>query len=110
MDLKRGDIVVCAVSGDYGKPRPAVVVQSDLFNLTHGSVTLCPITSHLIDTPLFRLNVAPAIENGLHQSSQIMVDKITTLPRDKIHQKVGVLSDNLRAELNKAIRIWIDLE
>ena len=28
MEVKRGDVVLCAARGDYGKPRPAVVVQS----------------------------------------------------------------------------------
>ncbi|OAI49666.1 hypothetical protein AYO45_06895, partial [Gammaproteobacteria bacterium SCGC AG-212-F23] len=79
LELERGDIVVCALSGDFGKPRPAVVVQSNLFNSTHPSVTLCPITTHIVEAPLFRLMLIPSAKNGLKQSSQIMVDKITTL-------------------------------
>ena len=55
MEIKRGDVVICAAPGDYGKPRPAVVVQSDLFNGTHSSVAVCLITSHLEEAPLFRI-------------------------------------------------------
>lgn len=57
MSLKRGDIVICVLSGDCGKPCPAVVVQSDLFNSSHASVTVCPITSCLVDVQLFRFAI-----------------------------------------------------
>src|SRR5690348_7960940 len=106
MDLKKGDIVVCVINGDYGKPRPAVIVQSDLFNPTHGSITICPITLHIIDAPLFRLTIQPQRENGLKQLSQIMVDKIITLQREKIRQKIGVISAELHVHLMKAVQIW----
>ena len=59
--MERGDIIICALSGDYGKPRPAVVIQSDLFNPTHASITVCPITSHLIEAPLFRLSLVSGL-------------------------------------------------
>ena len=57
MEIERGDVVICAAAGDYGKPRPAVVVQSDLFNGTHSIVAVCLITTHLEDAPLFRIPV-----------------------------------------------------
>lgn len=91
--LKRGDLVVVAMAGDYGKPRPALVVQANLFNETHTSVTLVPVTSTLVDAPLFRLTVAPSPGNGLRALSQIMIDKVTTVAR--AHQRpliVPVLS------------------
>jgi mRNA interferase MazF len=53
--LKRGDLVVVVLPGDYGKPGPALIVQADLFNETHASVTIVPVTSMLVDAPLFRL-------------------------------------------------------
>lgn len=110
MDLKRGDIVICSVGGDYGKPRPAVVIQSNLFNPTHASITLCPITSHWVDASLFRLPILPTSENGLKQQSQIMVDKMITLSREKIKQKIGTLSNDIMVGLNKALKLWIDLD
>ena len=57
--MKRGDIVLAVARGDYGKPRPAVIVQSDLFNATHASLLVCLLTSELIDAPLFRLRRCP---------------------------------------------------
>ncbi|MGH2523293.1 MAG: type II toxin-antitoxin system PemK/MazF family toxin [Anaerolineales bacterium] len=70
--------------GDYGKPRPATVAQSDLFNPTHASFTLCPITSQLVDASLLRLGLQPSAENGLEVPSQIMVDKVTTVRKETL--------------------------
>ncbi|MBV8801565.1 MAG: type II toxin-antitoxin system PemK/MazF family toxin [Gammaproteobacteria bacterium] len=110
MDLKKSDIVVCVINGDYGKPRPAVIIQSDLFNPTHSSFTICPITSHCIEAPLFRLSIQPNIENGLNQPSQIMVDKIMTLQKEKIRQKIGSISNEMQTQLLKAIQRWLGID
>ena len=80
--------MLASAAGDYGKPRPALVVQSDLFNETHASVTVCPITSTLVDAPLFRVSVRPARTNGLPKPSQVMVDKVQTLRRERIARRV----------------------
>ena len=106
---QRGDVVICVLSGDYGKPRPAVVVQSDLFNPTHASITICPITTYVMDALLFRLPVEPSSENGLRSSSQIMVDKISTLKVEKIHQNIGRLSTEQIVELNEALKLWLGI-
>jgi len=108
--MQRGDIVVCAISGDYGKPRPAVVTQSDLFNPSHASITICPITTHLIEAPLFRLLLATTPQNGLKVNSQIMVDKVTTLHRDKIHRVIGSLSIQQIESLDHALKRWLGLD
>ena len=63
--MKRGDLVIVTLAGDYGKPRPALIVQADLFNETHASVTVVPVTSTLVDAPLFRLTVEPSPGTGL---------------------------------------------
>ena len=81
LNYRRGDVVTCAPPGEYGKPRPAVVLQSDLFNSTHGSVTLCPVTSHATEAALFRIAFKPSPTNGLKAESYAMADKITTLRR-----------------------------
>ena len=75
LSLKRGDVVLVVASGDHGKPRPAVVVQSDLFNDTHASMTVCPVTSSLVEAPLFRVPLKRSKANGLALNSQIMVGK-----------------------------------
>jgi mRNA interferase MazF len=110
MEMNRGDVVITTAPGDYGKPRPAVVIQSDLFNPTHASIVVCPITSDLMDTSLFRLTVQPEPVTGLKRESQIMVDKMTALRSDRIKRKAGRLSDSQMAKLDAALRLWLDLD
>ena len=86
--MKRGDLVTIAVSGDYGKPRPALILQADAFD-AHPSVTVLPLTQEIHPTPLFRVTVQPGKETGLRRISQVMVDKITTVPRVKIGATMG---------------------
>lgn len=107
--LLRGDIVVCVLAGAYGKPRPAVVAQSNLFNSTHASIVVCPITSYLLDTPLFRLELQPTTENGLTCRSQIMIDKLTAIKVENIKQKIGLLSEVEINQLNNAIKLWLGI-
>lgn len=107
--IERGDIIICALSGDYGKPRPAVVIQSDLFNPTHTSITLCPITSHLINAPLFRISLIPNKLTGLTLESQIMIDKIVTIKSKKITKKIGELSPEEMLKLNDSLKLWLTL-
>ena len=86
----RGDIVVVATKGAYtGKPRPALVVQDDLFNDVHPSVTLCPIASELIDAPLFRVPLPAGPRTSLQAPSQVMVDKVVSVPRESIGRAIG---------------------
>ena len=109
MEMKRGDVVVCAAPGDYGKPRPAVVVQSELFNGTHASVVVCLITSHLEDAPLFRIPVPSGRTTGLKRESQVMVDKIIATPRNKITRRAGTLPAGVLKEVDQALRLWLEL-
>ena len=104
----RGDLITVALQGDFGKPRPAVVIQSDLFD-EHPSVTLLPLTSDLRDTPLFRITIDPSPENGLRQRSQIMVDKIHTVPRAKIGPGLGRLSDDEQIAVNRSLMLFLGL-
>lgn len=108
--MQRGDIVTCVLSGDYGKPRPAVIVQSDLFNPTHASIVVCPITSHLVEAPLFRLLLAPDKSTGITIISQIMIDKITAIKSEKIAKKIGKLSSSEILKLDEALRLWLNLK
>jgi len=108
--MERGDIIICTLTGDFGKPRPAVVIQSNLFNPTHASITVCPITSHLIDAPLFRLSLIPNSLTGLTLESQIMVDKIISIKSEKITQKIGKLSSDEILKLDDAIKLWLSLK
>jgi mRNA interferase MazF len=107
--LKRGDLVVVALPGDYGKPRPALVIQSDLFNETHASVTVVPVTSTLVDAALFRLTVEPSPANGLRSLSQLMIDKVTTVSRSRIAQVIGRLEDDLLLRVSRALALWVGI-
>jgi mRNA interferase MazF len=107
--VKRGDVVIAVFSGDYGKPRPALVVQTDLANPTHSSLVLCPITSHLEDAPLFRLEVTPTPENSLEKPCQIMVDKITTIRKDKVRHVIGRLDEDTMIRVNRSLALWLGL-
>ena len=109
MEIKRGDVVICAAPGDYGKPRPAVVVQSDLFNGTHSSVAVCLITSHLENAPLFRIPVGAGGTTGLKLESQVMVDKVIAIPRNKITGRAGKLPRGILKEVDDALRLWLEL-
>lgn len=106
--MKRGDLVTIAVSGDYGKPRPALVVQADAFDL-HPSVTVLPLTSELHDTPLFRITVGPGNGTGLDKRSQVMVDKATTVPRAKIGSRFGKVDGLTLQAVNQALRGLLEI-
>lgn len=110
MDLKRGDIVTIAARGSYsGKPRPAVVVQTDAYNSCHDSVTVCPLTTSLVDSPHFRVNVAEGSVSALVAPSQAMVDKVLTLPVARVRPTGGRLDDGELSAINEALRRWLDL-
>lgn len=104
--MKRGDIVTVSLSGDYGKPRPALVIQSDLFD-EHPSITVLPITSELRETPLFRIKIEPNEENGLQKTSQIMVDKTHTVSRDKVGKPFGNLNEDQILSVNRALAVFL---
>lgn len=107
--MARGDVVVVAASGDFGKPRPAVVVQSDAFPDAHGSVIVCQMTSDLQAATDFRVTVEPTDGNGLRATSQIMTDKPVTVRRERIGAQVGRLSDADMARLNVALAFVVGL-
>ncbi len=107
MKFKRGDIVLAASPGDYGKPRPCLVLQSELFD-DLPSVTFCLLTTILReDHPLVRINIAPSTENGLHQPSQIAIDKITTLPVIRITKKIGKVDEDIMLQVMRALAVFL---
>lgn len=102
--------MVVATRGAYtSKPRPAVVVQSDLFTATHASVTICPVTADVTDAPLFRITVLPGSRSGLTQVSQVMVDKVVSVPREAIGRVIGQCDENEVAAVDDALRNWLAL-
>ncbi len=107
--MKRGDLVIVSAPGDYGKPCPAVIIQSDIFNETHASIVVCLVTSERQDAPLFRIDVQPSETTGLKMTSQIMVDKIVALRRERIDQHIGRINDDTLIRLNRSLALFIGL-
>ena len=104
--MRRGDLVTVALQGDLGKPRPALVIQSDLFD-THPSVTILPVTSELRVAPLFRIAVNPNELNGLSKPSQVMVDKPQSISREKVGTVIGHLDDETMLAVNRALAVFL---
>ena len=107
--MKRGDVVTVAATGDYGKPRPAVIVQTDALPLEHASVVVCQMTSDITDAPDFRVTIEPSEKNGLRARSQVMADKPVTIRRERVGQRIGRLEDSDIARLNIALAFVIGL-
>jgi len=103
--MKRGDLVTIALQGDYGKPRPALVVQSDLFD-AHPSVTILPVTSELREAPLFRIRIEPSAANGLQKTSDIMVDKPQSVPRERVGDVFGQVPAEQMLEVSRSLAVF----
>lgn len=104
--MRRGDLVTVALQGDLGKPRPALVIQSDLFDM-HPSITVLPVTSELCAAPLFRIAVNSNELNGLSKPSQVMVDKPQSIAREKIGAVIGRLDDETMLAVNRALAVFL---
>ena len=107
--MKRGEIWTVAGGKDYaGKPRPAVILQDDRFDMTD-SVTMCAFTTDPTDAPLFRLSIEPSKGNGLRAICRLMVDKITTVPKTKIGTRIGRLDDEDMVRLSRAVLVFLGI-
>ena len=104
---QRGDLVAVSLEGDYGKPRPALIVQTDLL-ADLNSLVLCPVTSDL-HTAAFRVTVEPTTANGLRVLSQVMADKLSTVPRIKVSEPFGRLEDDRMRAVDKALLLVVGL-
>ena len=107
--MKRGDVVTVAASGDYGKSRPAVVVQTDALPPEHASVIVCQMTSDIAEAPDFRVTLEPSEKNGLRTRSQIMADKPVTIRRERVGSRIGTLDEKDIARLNVALAFVMGL-
>lgn len=104
--MRRGDLVTVALQGDLGKPRPALVIQSDLFDM-HPSITILPVTGELRAAPLFRISVNPNELNALTKPSQVMVDKPQSVAREKVGAVIGRLDDETMLAVNRALAVFL---
>ncbi|MGA9008710.1 MAG: type II toxin-antitoxin system PemK/MazF family toxin [Xanthobacteraceae bacterium] len=107
--MKRGEVWTVAGGKDYaGKPRPVVILQDDSFDATD-SITVCAFTTDPTDAPLFRLAVEPTERNGLRSACRLMADKITTIPKSKVGERVGRIDDEDMVRLNQAVMVFLGL-
>jgi mRNA interferase MazF len=107
--VTRGEIYTAAARGPYtGKPRPVVILQDDRFDAT-ASVTICPFTTNPVEAPLLRLPIDPSEDNGLERPSQLMVDKVTTVPRSSLGERLGNLRDEELLALNRSLIVFLGL-
>ncbi|WP_336031975.1 type II toxin-antitoxin system PemK/MazF family toxin [Geodermatophilus sp. FMUSA9-8] len=107
--MRRGDICIAAARGPCtGKPRPVVIVQDDRFEAI-ASVTVCPLTTHLVEAPLVRIPVEPTAATGIEQPSHIMVDKVVTMSRANVRSHLGRLADPDVVRLNRALLVFLGL-
>ncbi len=107
--MRRAEIWTAAAGSGYaGKPRPVVIIQDDRFDATD-SVTVCAFTTDPTEAPLLRLPVTPDEQNGLHQPSSLMVDKVTTVPRSKLRERIGRLADQDMVRLGRAVVVFFGL-
>jgi mRNA interferase MazF len=106
--MRRGDFVTVAMQGDFGKPRPALVIQAQHF-LEHAGVTVLPVTGSLVAAPLLRITVQPRPENGLQKTSQVMVDKAMTVMRDKLGPPFGRMDDDGLVEVERCLAVFLGI-
>lgn len=106
--MRRGDLVTVAMPGDFGKPRPALIIQADPFAET-GTVTVLLVSSTLFDAPLIRPTLRPTPENGLRKPSQVMIDKAMTVRRDKLGPAFGRLDDETMLPIRRSLAVFLGL-
>jgi mRNA interferase MazF len=106
--MNRGDFVTIAMQGDFGKPRPALVIQSDQFS-EHATMTVLLVSSTLVEAPLFRVTVQPDTRNGMQKPSQVMVDKAMTVKRDKLGKAFGSASDEVMLEVGRSLAVFLGI-
>jgi mRNA interferase MazF len=104
--MNRGDFVTIAMQGDFGKPRPALVVQANQFS-EHATVTVLLVSGTLVNAPLLRVTVQPEETNGLQKTSQVMIDKTMTVRRDKLGKVVGKASDETMLQVGRGLAVFL---
>ncbi len=107
--MKRGNVVTVAMQGDFEKPRPVLILQSDVFSDIHPTLTVALISSEIVQAPIFRLDIEPSETNGLSRPSQVQIDKIISIRSEKIGSVIGELNDAMMVRVNRALALWLGL-
>lgn len=106
--MRRGDLVTIAMQGDFGKPRPALVIQADQFG-EHATVTVLPVTGTLVEAPMLRVTVQPSEASGLQKPSQVMVDKAVTVKREKLGAAFGRIDKEALQEVERCLAVFLGI-
>jgi mRNA interferase MazF len=106
--MRRGSLVTVAIPGDFGKPRPALIIQADQFEDV-GTVTVLLVSGTMVDAPLIRPTVQPTPENGLRKPSQVMVDKTMSVKRDRLGQTFGRLDDETMLGVTRSLAVFLGI-
>ena len=107
--MKRGDLVTVALQGEHGKPRPALVIQSDLFAQLTSTVTVALLTSTPVNAPLLRVPIEPSQANGLRPRSYVMVDQIFSARTRRLGDVIGRLDDVDMLAVNRALALFVGI-
>lgn len=106
--MNRGDVVTVTLPGDLGKPRPAIILQSDHFLETR-TVTVLPLTSTCVEAPLLRIDIPPDEKNRLRDPSQVMIDKVMTVKRERVGQRIGCITPRQQMAINRALIVFMGI-
>ena len=106
--MRRGDLVTIAMPGDFGKPRPALVIQADQFDQS-GTLVVLLISGTLVDAPLIRITAQPTAGNGLRKTSQVMVDKVMSVKREKLDLPIGRLEDETMVSVTRSLALLLGI-
>lgn len=106
--MRRGDFVTIAMQGDFGKPRPALVIQADQFD-EHATVTVLPVTGTLVEARMLRVTVQPSEASGLQKPSQVMVDKAMTVKREKLGPAFGRIDKEAQQEVERCLAVFLGI-
>jgi mRNA interferase MazF len=104
----RGELVTVALTGDFAKPRPALVIQANPFD-EHATVTVLLISSTLVEAPLLRVSLVPDVGNGLRKKSQVMIDKAMTIKREKIGPAFGKIDPATQVEVDRCLAVFLGI-
>lgn len=106
--MRRGDLVTVAMAGEFGKPRPALVIQADRFDAT-GTVTVLLLSGTLVEAPLIRPTVEPSTVNNLRRTSQVMIDKAMSVRREKVGAPFGRLEDDAMLAVARSLVVFLGI-